>query len=346
MRDCTFRSLGLMRRKVLTAWRRHHAAMADTPAHRARLPRQIPSFALYGEAAQPGPELLHVEEILSRSRLYRWEITPHRHQGLYQVLWVWSGQARIWLDDQRIDADGPVAVVLPPGVVHGFRFTPMTDGLVLTLSQRLLVDDELQSGTEAFGQLFATPRVLRLARQDEQATRLDALLRNLADEFASPLGAQSPVPLWLARSVVWRLSRLRADELHAGTASGARHAALFTRFVLLVEQHFAEHWPLSQYASRLGLSTARLNRLARAHRGQPALEVIHERLTREACRRLQYVAAPAASLGMELGFDDPAYFSRFFRRRTGMTPGRWRQAHQAQQDPGVRQGQAEGPAAA
>ncbi|MBU4518401.1 MAG: helix-turn-helix domain-containing protein, partial [Gammaproteobacteria bacterium] len=97
----------------------------------------------------------------------------------------------------------------------------------------------------------------------------------------------------------------------------------------LVEQHFLEHWPLERYASRLGLSTQRLNRLARAGSGRSALELVHERLTREACRRLVYIAAPAASLALELGFEDPAYFSRFFKRRTGLSPQRWREAQRS-----------------
>lgn len=76
----------------------------------------------------------------------------------------------------------------------------------------------------------------------------------------------------------------------------------------------------------LGLSTPRLNRLARAESGCSALELVHERLTREACRRLVYIAAPVANVAEELGFADPAYFSRFFKRRIGMNPHRWRQA--------------------
>lgn len=53
-----------------------------------RTPRAIPvipRFALYGEAATPGQEMLHIEAVQSRSQLYRWEIDPHLHQGLYQV---------------------------------------------------------------------------------------------------------------------------------------------------------------------------------------------------------------------------------------------------------------------
>ncbi len=287
----------------------------------------IPSFALYGEPPVPGQELLHIEEVQSRSRLHHWEIEPHRHQGLYQILWVHRGEARVALDEWNEFAAGPAAVVLPPGVVHGFRFAPDTDGLVLTLSPRFLVEGEFQGVGDAFRSLFGAPGVLRFEAGTPPAVRMDSLLRELAAEFAMPGNGGSPVAGWLARSVVWRLAQARAQGQLLGEGRAGRHQALFTRFLLLVEEHFLDHWSLAQYASRLGLSTARLNRLARAESGRPALELVHERLTREACRRLIYIAAPAASLAGELGFDDPAYFSRFFKRRTGMSPHRWREAN-------------------
>jgi AraC family transcriptional activator of pobA len=74
----------------------------------------------------------------------------------------------------------------------------------------------------------------------------------------------------------------------------------------------------------LGLSRERLNRLTRAATGHPALELIQERMAREACRRLTYVAAPISALAFELGFDDAAYFCRFFKRRIGMSPRSYR----------------------
>ena len=287
----------------------------------------IPSFALYGEAAQPGQEMLHIEEVQSRSRLHHWEIQPHVHQGLYQVLWLRKGQAQVMLDEQRSTARGPVAIVVPPGVVHGFRFARETDGLVLTLSARFLVEGEFQSIGDAFGQLFSAPGVLALGEENAMAARLDGLFAELAAEFLAPGNSESPVPGWLARAVIWRLAQARVREQPAANARSGRQQALFTRFLMLVEAHFLQHWPLDQYASRLGLSTTRLNRLVRAESDRPALELVHERLTREACRRLVYIAAPVASLAGELGFEDPAYFSRFFKRRMGMSPHRWRQAH-------------------
>ncbi|MFD0668420.1 helix-turn-helix domain-containing protein [Ramlibacter sp. MAHUQ-53] len=290
---------------------------------------QVPTFALYGEPlAGPGQELLHVEAVQSRSRLYRWEIDTHVHQGLYQVVWIAQGGAQVVLDAQREAVQGPAAIVVPPGVVHGFRFAPGTDGTVLTLSPRFLLEGDFQPAGEAFRDLFSSAGVVRF-EPGEAADRLEALLHALGAEFTAPGAPDSPVVQWLARAVTWRLAQAQVRTPRSGDDATWRNQALFTRFTLLVEAHFQERWPLARYASRLGLSTARLNRLVRAEAGRSALEVVHERLTREACRRLAYIAAPAATLAAELGFEDPAYFNRFFKRRTGLTPQRWRKAHQA-----------------
>lgn len=281
---------------------------------------EIPAFALYGEAAVPGQELLHIEEVRSRSSLYQWEISPHVHKGLYQVLWVQSGAVEVALDAVAQSLQGPLVIVVPPGVVHGFRFAPGTDGLVLSLSARFMVEGDFQSVGDAFRTVFASAAVLPMAEEALAASRLSALLRNLADEFALPGSTDSPVVLWLARAVVWRLAQIRPAPSDLRSNRALHQRTQFTRFLALIEEHFLEHWSLEQYAARMGLTTQRLNRLVRDVNGQSALEVVHERLTREACRRLRYIAAPVANLASEMGFDDAAYFSRFFKKRTGQTP--------------------------
>ncbi|MBI5255480.1 MAG: helix-turn-helix domain-containing protein [Burkholderiales bacterium] len=289
------------------------------------MPPAVPTFALYGEAGAPGAELLHVETLQSRSRLHRWEIEAHVHQGLHQIIWLRSGPAQVWLDAERQACEGPAMVVIPPGVVHAFRFAPASEGHVLTLSPRSLVEGEGETAPagEALHALFAAPRVLALAEGD--ALRIGTLFDTLANEFAAPGPAGSPVPLWLARAVVWRLAQVAQQHDRVVSAAARGHQTLFTRFVVLVEAHHAAHWPIARYASRLGLTPERLNRLVRAQAGRSALELVHERLAREACRRLVYVAAPISQLAFELGFEDPAYFCRFFKRRMGMSPRAFRQ---------------------
>jgi AraC family transcriptional activator of pobA len=286
----------------------------------------LPRFALYGETPKAEPEALHIEEVQSRSRLYRWEIRPHLHHGLHQALWLYRGEAEALIDERREQLAGPAVILLPPGVAHGFRFSPETDGLVLSLSARFAYESGPEGAGEAVRRAFASAAILKFAEADPRVRGLDALFRELSVEFAAPGGARSAVALNLARALLWRLAAAGGGEVDARTH---KTEALYSRYLRLVERHFLEHWPLTRYAEALGLSTQRLNRLTHAEIGSPALEIVHERLTREACRRLFYIAAPAEKLAHELGFDDPAYFSRFFKRRTGLSPRRWREAHRA-----------------
>ena len=63
---------------------------------------KVPVFQLYGEKGQlPAPDRIHCESIASRSRLHNWEINPHRHHGLFQVLWLEQGEANFQLDGQQ-----------------------------------------------------------------------------------------------------------------------------------------------------------------------------------------------------------------------------------------------------
>lgn len=297
-------------------------AMAPNPNASPRSAKKvvIPAFALYGEDVVSGKEVLHIEEVRARSSLYQWEISPHIHRGLYQLLWVQSGALDVQLDATVQQVQGPVAIVVPPGVVHGFKFARDTDGLVLTLSERFMVEGEFQPVGAAFCAVFETAAVLPMTDDKVLGARITALLHNLVAEFHAPPAAESPVVLWLARSVIWLLTQLRPTRSDTRGPRTLRNRRVFTRFLQLVEQHLLEQWTLEQYATRLGLPTQRLNRLAREVSNQSALEVVHERLTREACRRLVYTAAPVGNIAGELGFEDAAYFSRFFKRRMGKTP--------------------------
>lgn len=294
--------------------------MPPLPAQR-RSRRRLPAFALYGEAARPGLPLLHVEAIQTRSRLYDWEIDSHLHQGLHQVVWLQRGPVRSLLDESRADSQGPLAITLPPGVAHAFRFSAASDGHVLTFDARALAEGDQPGLAEALSRLFAAPR--RLAVPQPEAARLHALFAALLAEHES--AQPQPVTLWLARSVLWRLAEM-AHRADGAAQRGRPHAvpSLYTRWVALMETHYREHWPVTRYAARLGLSAERLNRLVRAETGHNAQALLHARLVREAGRRLVHIAAPVSTIAFELGFDDPAYFCRFFKRHTGSAPRDYR----------------------
>jgi AraC family transcriptional activator of pobA len=285
----------------------------------------LPAFSLYGEQSRPGMPLLHIESIDSRSRLYDWEIDAHVHQGLHQVLWLRSGRVDAMLDESSSSSTGPAALAIPPAVAHAFRFSRDCDGFVLTLDATLLAEGDATGIDAALRVLFGSPLVMALEASSPEVVRLQTLFEALHAENHAADGLDGPVPLWLARAVVWRLAQVaRRDAQTASRRDTAGRQAHYTRWVALLESHYREHWPVSRYAEQLGLSTERLNRMVRNETGQNAQSLIHTRLAREACRRLVHVAAPVSRLAFDLGFQDPAYFCRFFKRHTGLGPREYR----------------------
>ncbi|SFB16196.1 helix-turn-helix domain-containing protein [Azotobacter beijerinckii] len=281
----------------------------------------IPVFKLYGESlAWPTPDLLHCESIPQRSSLYHWEIKPHRHADLFQLLYVQAGEALAAVENQRLRLAEAAIQVVPPLCVHGFRFSEDIQGYVLTLAAPLVAHLE-----ELLGHSLGVQGGFACHPVGTDRAWLDLLFETLFREYRGhepgrELQLQSLVNLlmvWLGRRERRRAAPLGASE---------RSRQYLARFMRLVEQHYREHLSVDAFAHRVGLSGIHLNSLCRQLVGQSALQVIHQRLLLEAKRNLIYTAMTVNELSDALGFSDPAYFSRFFRRLAGQSPKAFRQS--------------------
>ena len=290
--------------------------------------RTVPIFSLYGEAPAAAGQAdgVHIEDIQSRSRKYLWKISTHRHALLSQCLLVTRGPVTATLDETRAELTGPAVMIIPAGTVHSFRFGPDTDGLVLTVDLGRVLSAATSPFRSSIDALFAIPRAIDLRQDLELAARVRRLLDQLDHEFGQPGSWAAPVGTWLALSVLWILAH--GTQVHgAPEFHGTPDAERLRRFRRLVEVQFLRHWPVRRYARHLALSETGLNRLCRRIAGCTAFEMIQQRLALEARRRLVYAGASVSGIAVELGFKDPAYFSRFFRRHSGVSPHEFRRRH-------------------
>ena len=285
----------------------------------------IPQFTLYGEnAAAENAEFVHIELIETRSRLHDWHIQSHTHRGLFQILFLFCGHVQAEIDAGLWECEGPVAITIHPSVVHGFDFSREAQGFVLTVDQNLLFADKLGVHATLFSTIFVEPLAIALSAVDDSRQRIETLLKQLMTESSWPRAGHTLMLEWLARSVLLLLVRLHSDHRSADR-SGRQDFELFSRFRGLVEEHYKEQWQVSRVAGRLRVTESRLNRLCLRLAGKSAFDLMQQRLMLEARRKLTYVPSGVASIAYELGFQDPAYFSRAFKRHTGMTPKQFRQ---------------------
>lgn len=288
----------------------------------------IPQFALYGELTRAtDAESVHIELIETRSRRYDWHIDVHTHAGLFQVLFLYGGRVRATLGESVWELDGPTALTVHPSLAHGFEFSEEAYGYVLTIDQNTLFAAAGQDGN-LFTSLFVEPQAIGLEAMPEARERIETLLRNLLLEAAGPRQGHTLMLDWLSRCTLLMLARVQSER-HIAEKSGSSDFELFSRFRVEVEQRYKEQWRVGQYADHLRVAPVRLNRLCLKIAGKTAFEMTQERLMLEACRKLAYVPANVAEIAYELGFQDPAYFSRLFKKLIGVTPKEYRQRNQA-----------------
>ena len=296
--------------------------------------KSIPRFALYGTQAQPDwIDLVHFERIPDRARLFDWEISPHLHDALIQVLVPRKGGGSVLIDGTAWALKPPCVVVVPARCVHGFRFTPGTDGAVVTAAQRPLEAVAKAIAPELL-ETIRRPAVIRVDPKGRHAKALRPLVDAIEREAATHAPGQAAAGVSLLMALFVQIARLgdggagdsggAGDGTKDGKAARARLDDRVLRFQALLDAQFRAQRTVGHYAQALGITAGQLTRLCRAGLGLSTLAAINARVVHEAQRELAYSSLSIKQIAAELGFDDDAYFGRFFKKQTSHRPTEFR----------------------
>lgn len=274
--------------------------------------KPIPSWNLYGEQLA-FPDVLHCEKIKDRAAGLDWVIAPHRHPHLHQFFLIRNGAVEMSVDGAYIISDSPCIITVPRAIVHGFKFGAGTDGYVVTVPIQNLPEifEQKASMAETLSKFALVPADEELFEIFEQL-QAEHEGRNSAREIM--LKAQVSI---IACHILRRLPFLKQTQ-----QSGAD--IRFRQFEELARTHFREGWRIEKYAEKLQISSRHLGRLCQSETGQSPKEFLAAFSIQEACRLLVYTQDNIAAIGYQLGFDDPSYFSRSFRRHSGLAPKDYR----------------------
>lgn len=281
---------------------------------------QIPRFFLYGEPPREvGDRFLHLESLDDRTRPENWNIRPHAHANLSHVFCVASGGGRMHADAETFAFTAPCLLIVPSNVVHAFNYEAETHGAVVTLSDAYL--QELVRRERELGAIFAAPRVLA-HRQGQFGDVLDRLARELAWTAPGHAAAVEALLLTLLVGVL----RLTHEAAQGATPERGGAAGLVARFREQIEANYRTETRVEAYARSLGVTAKRLRLACLQAASATPLGMVQDRLVLEAKRLMLYSNVTVSEAAYYLGFEDPAYFTRFFTKRCGVSPRQFRNA--------------------
>ena len=290
----------------------------------------VPSFFLYGEPPRAVEDrFLHIEALDDRSRPNNWNIRPHAHAALNHIFDLTAGGGAIHAESLDASFRTPCSILIPARTIHAFEFDDDTSGTVLTVSETFL-REQLVRDSE-FGELFSAPCLLEFSASSRDAQSLHSSLERLTLELAWRAPGHAAAVESQLQTILVALLRLDHRGRDDVKRAQSRQAELVARFRHLLEAEFHSNQPLAHYTRALGISSSRLRAVCMEVTHRSPIQLIQDRVLLEAKRVLLYSNISVAEAGYQLGFDDPAYFTRFFTKQVGMSPREFRRRHIAPQ---------------
>lgn len=280
----------------------------------------IPTFFIYGTPERPlDVGFFHVETIQARAEIHHGQVVPHQHSHMAQItLWT-RGGGRYRIEERFWDFRAPAVSFTPPGVVHGFTVEPDADALVASVA-----DDVMDALAPRLSLRPTEPFFLAGSAEDARWAVCADLLGSLGRECAgSGTDRHGALTAWLTLLLV-ELGRLKGEA--ALSEVETRSSRLARAFRAQVDRTFRQGLTVEEHARRLSTSRYLLDAACRGAFGKSAKQHVTDRKLLEAKRLLLYTIRSVEDIAYEIGFSDPAYFSRHFKRHVGAPPGAWRRS--------------------
>lgn len=239
---------------------------------------------------------------------------PHYHD-FFQVT-LFHGNGFLMHDFRETEVSGSTLFFLSPGQVHTIVPGEGSTGTIVSFTREFC--DNRAGFLLELPFFYENGGVPWLKVPAEQSGWVSSIFQDLQQEYNEARPGAQEVFRSLLRIVLVKAARWSAELGPARDES--RAAALARKFQHSVERHYLEWTALEPYAKELGVTVNHLNDQVRDKTGESAGEHIRLRRLLDAKRNLLHSTLSVSEIGYRLGFKDPSYFSRFFRRYENLTP--------------------------
>ncbi len=154
----------------------------------------------------------------------------------------------------------------------------------------------------------------------EYEVRLNQLREIFIEEFESADSIQGDMLRMLLVRLIIKLTRLAKIQFIEKDIVNEKQFNIIRQYNVLVEFHFRKEHQVKFYAEQLNKSPKTISNIFSMYSKKSPLNIIHDRIITEAKRLFYYTDKSVKEISVELGFEDSAHFSKFFKNYTSQSP--------------------------
>ncbi|MBY5918365.1 helix-turn-helix domain-containing protein [Rhizobium leguminosarum] len=289
-------------------------------------PTRAPAYSLYGESPEFGQSIFsNAESILVRSNNLTSNIDLHVHLDLYQFVYISEGRSTLISPSGTYNFGTNSLVMIPPNIEHGFYsyIETKTFGHVITISDAYF-DRLAQRGVLASDLVKYITIIEQLdrGRNPEVFTAIERVIyEHNSEHYPFILAREAAVLSFIVeflRIVAERnVLQFGVKTSDIGDLSGKSKIEILSQ---LIDRYYKTEKNVQFYADRMNMSISNLNKISVKATGKTLHSNIKARNLEQARSYLANTNLSVKEISFSLGYDDAAYFTRFFTTNTGLSP--------------------------
>lgn len=245
---------------------------------------------------------------------------PHLHD-YYSIFWIESGEAIHATEFVEYSLKQDTILFVPPGLKHRMYIDKSVGGIYMLFNEDFIQYNRKNHVPLTEYRLFNNPDFKSLITVfPERRRKLRNITELILDEIQNTDDYSEDIVLNLLHLFLLESRRI-FDQQNQSTKeeSDSTPDTTIIKFKQLIEENYITQKNVTPYAEMLNMNPSCLNELTKRTTGITAGELIRNRVIGEIKKLLYSSSLSGKEIAFDLGFDDPAYFSRFFRKYTGLT---------------------------
>lgn len=258
--------------------------------------------------------------------------TGHAHtHSFYQIIWFKRGKGKHYVDFKEYEVADNVLFFIAKDQVHYFDGSGDYDGVLIHFNESFLVQNDDAADLFLKCSMFNNP-YQQLSCCIEQGLEhiLDEYIRQMQVELGNPRswGQDELLRAYLKALLIQVQRKKNVFEEKQGRQPFVvdEKRLQLIEFINLIDAHYKKGLSVAEYAGKLHLSPRSLSHLTHLTLNKTPSLMIQERIILEAQRLLLHSNLNVSQIAYRLGFDDPSYFVKYFKKHAGVSPSEFRKS--------------------
>lgn len=248
-------------------------------------------------------------------------VKSHAHNNQFQIFVIIDGETNFLYNNEKNHIKGPSFITVPKNTDHGFEHLTELKGWIISLS-----DNVLEHMIKREAEVIEAIEMLQVTKiiEGEYSEVIFNTMLNCIDEYQSANLGRLLMLEYLVGQIIVQLRRLPQSLQQTISSADNTTIIYYRRFTQLIRESTSYKKTIEEYASDLNIASGHLSRICTSVASKSPREIIMDYYITQSQLLLSNVEKSIADVCYSLGFEDPSYFSRVFKRKTGLTPNEFR----------------------